>query len=344
MRTVIIQTAFIGDVVLCSSLIEALAREGHSVGFVVKPEAANILEHNPGIFKLYVFDKLGKDSGITGLLSMSKKIRADEYHAALVPHRSLRSAALARFARIPVRIGFSNSAGSWLFTHKIAYRKTAHEIVRNHDLLEPVGIANAPSAPTITVTQEDINAATDFFKRCGIGDNDAVVGFGPGSKWFTKQWGAERYRKLAELITNETNCKVACFGGKDEKALGAAICGAHSDVVYSAAGSLSLRESAAALKKMRVVVTNDNGLMHIASAAGTPVVAIFGPTVPEFGFAPLGDNHTIMGRDLYCRPCSIHGTKSCPEKHFRCIKEIVPEDVYSVVKKYISPGKTPYDD
>lgn len=338
MRTVIIQTAFIGDVVLCTSMIESLAKEGHSVGFVVKPETANILEHDPHIFKLHVFDKRGKDSGITGLLSMSKKIRAGKYDAALVPHRSLRSAALARFARIPVRIGFSNSAGSRLYTHKIAYSKTAHEIVRNHALLKPVGIADAPSAPTITVTRGDMNEAADFFKNCGIGDNDTVAGFGPGSKWFTKQWGVERYRKLAELIINETNCKVVCFGGKDEKALGTEICGARSNAVYSAIGYLSLRESAAALKKMRVVVTNDNGLMHIAAAAGTPVVAIFGPTVPEFGFSPWGDNHDIMGRDLYCRPCSIHGTKSCPEKHFRCMKEIEPIDVYNAVKKYISPG------
>ena len=306
------------------------------MGFVVKPEAANILEQDPRIFKLYIFDKRGKDSGITGLLSMSKKIRAGKYDAAVVPHRSLRSAALARFARIPVRIGFSNSAGSRLFTHKITYRKTAHEIARNHDLLEPVGITDAPSAPTISVTQEDMNTAAEFFESCGIGGNDAVVGFGPGSKWFTKQWGVERYRKLAELITNETACKVVCFGGQDEKGLGKAICRAPSNSVYSAAGSLSIRESAAALKKVSVVITNDNGLMHIAAAAGTPVVAIFGPTVPEFGFAPWGDNHTIIARDLYCRPCSIHGTKSCPEKHFRCMKEIESEEVYNAVKKYIS--------
>ena len=336
MRTLIIQTAFIGDVVLCSSMIEALTKEEHSVGFVVKPEAANILEHDPRIFKLHVFDKRGKDSGITGLLSTSKKIRTGKYDAALVPQRSLRSAALARYARIPVRIGFSNSAGSWLFTHKIAYSKTAHEIVRNHALLEPVGITNAPSAPSIAVTQEDINVAADFFKNCGIENNNIVIGFGPGSKWFTKQWGAERYRKLAELIIKNTDCKVVCFGGKDEKELGSAICGAHSNTVYNAIGLFSLRESAAALKKMSVAVTNDNGLMHLAAAAGTPVVAVFGPTVPEFGFAPWGDNHTILSRNLYCRPCSIHGTKSCPEKHFRCMKEIEPEDVFNAVKKYIS--------
>jgi len=336
MKVVIIQTAFIGDVILCTPVISSLVRNGHEVGVIVKPEAANIFDSDGRIEHLHVYDKRGKDSGISGLLRMSRELRECSYDAAVIPHRSIRSALLARISRISLRSGFTTSAGSRLFTHRIPYDKNAHEVIRNQSLLEPLKITDDPPPPRIVASQDERETVNRQFNSWNVRKSDTILGIGPGSKWFTKQWGTERYRALAELILEKTEYKVMCFGGLEERSLCDEICSPDTARLLNAAGVFNLKQSAAALERIRLVVSNDNGFMHLAAASGTTVIAIFGPTVPAFGFAPWGSEHTIIERSLECRPCSIHGTASCPEKHFRCMKEITPEDVFQTIEQRIA--------
>jgi heptosyltransferase-2 len=335
MKVLILQTAFLGDVILCSSLVESLKRAGHEVGIVVKQEAAALYEKDERIANLHIFDKRGKDRGVRGLLRLSTQLKQQGYDAAVIPHRSFRSAFLVCMAGVPIRIGFITSAGSRLFTHRVAYNNQCHEIERNHELLKSLGITGNPPAPHITVSDDDTRSAEKFFEKSGIQDNAYVIGIGPGSRWFTKQWGENRFKSLASLIAGKQGVHCICFGGIDEKPLCERICSADADKTCNAAGLLNLRESAAALKRVTVVVTNDNGFMHLAAASGARVVALFGPTVPEFGFSPWGEGHAILSKEVYCRPCSIHGSKTCPEKHFRCMAELGPEEVFDTVLKYV---------
>ncbi|MFC1729105.1 lipopolysaccharide heptosyltransferase II [candidate division KSB1 bacterium] len=335
MKVVIIQTAFIGDVILCTSMIEALKAAGHEISVTVKPEAAALFVNDDRLQNIHVFDKRGADKGLTGILAMGRNFEKSGYDAAVIPHRSLRSALIAWLGKIPCRIGFHRSAGRFLMTDVIGYNKSIHEVKRNHSLLGPLGVTSPEPAPCVRVTDEDRFAVREWFKKWNIEESDVLVGIGPGSQWFTKQWGIERYRKLLELYAEKKHGKVLCFGGPDERQLCESICSAASLYSVNTAGIFSLKQSAAALEKMRVVVTNDNGLMHLAGAVNTPVIAIFGPTIPGFGFAPWGDRHTVIERELYCRPCSIHGTKSCPEGHFRCMREISPESLMQTVEDYI---------
>ncbi len=331
MNVLLIQTAFIGDAILCSPLIESLHRDGHTVGLVVKPEAAPLYEEDERISHVHIFDKRGKDGNTRGFFRISKQIAQNKYDAAVIPHRFLRSALLARFSGIPVRIGFAVSSGSLLFTHKVEYTKRLHEIERNHKLLQPLNITGVPPDPVIKYSNKDRENAELFLQESGINNSETIIGIGPGSKWFTKQWGEERYKRIVAQLTNNYDTHIVCFGGAEEQTMCERICAAGAKNTHNAAGKLHLRESAAALSKVSVVVTNDNGLMHLAVASGTHVVALFGPTVPEFGFSPWGDQHTIIAKDIYCRPCSIHGTGSCPEKHFRCMEDISSEEVVEKV-------------
>ena len=335
MKVVIIQTAFIGDVILCSSLVESLIKRGHTVGFVAKPEAAAIFDSDPRINKVHVFDKRNKDRGITGLLRLAKSIKNEKYDAAVIPHRSLRSAVLAWISRIPIRIGFVESVGRSLFTVKVRYDKYEHEIERNHKLIGQLNIDGSPIPPKIYVSENASQSAESFMLNAGLENANYFVGIGPGSKWFTKQWGVEKFLKLAGLIIERIGCKVICFGGIEDAHLSEEISGINPENIINAAGKLSLQESAAVLGRAALVVTNDNGFMHLAVAVGIPVVAIFGPTVPEFGFAPWGAGHTVVQRELYCRPCGKHGAKKCPEKHFRCMNEIEPAEVLEIVIKRV---------
>ncbi|MFC1553561.1 glycosyltransferase family 9 protein [candidate division KSB1 bacterium] len=332
MNVLIIQTAFIGDVVLCTPLIASLHKHGHSVGFVLKPEAANILETDERLTDLFIYDKRGNDKGIGGFLRLKKQIAEKKYDAVLIPHRSIRSAALARLSGIPVRIGFDKSAGSMFFTHKIAYKQNIHEIERNNSLLPPLGIKEPPVSFSIQVSEDDIKTAEKFLSDNELKEDDKLIGFGPGSQWSTKQWGIERFRKLAQLLT-ENNFKVVCFGSAGEKDLCEKVSDFNHISIINAAGYLTIRQSSALMRPLKAVISNDNGLTHIAAASGKRVITIFGPTIPEFGFAPWGEDHIIVGKDLYCRPCGIHGSNKCREKHFRCMNEITAEEVFEAVKK-----------
>jgi len=336
MKIVIVQTAFIGDVILCTPMIETLYQYGHELGFIVKPEAANILENDSRISHLHIYDKRGKDQGVRGIVTMIRSLKKIQYDAAIIPHRSLRSALVVAIAGIPVRVGFTTSAGKWFLSEKTAYEKTAHEINRNQSLLIPLGINDNPPNPSIAFSNREREYVQDFFNRRQITNHDTVIGFGPGSQWLTKQWGIEHFKKLAGLLTGQYDCTIICFGSPDERDDLEEICGKFPGSIFNAAGVFDLKQSAAALERTRVVVTNDNGLMHLAVASGVPVIAIFGPTVPEFGFAPWGKHHTVLGSDLYCRPCSIHGSNTCPEKHFKCMNEITPEIVLKSIETYIT--------
>ncbi len=335
MRILIVQTAFIGDVILCTPMIKSLVDAGHEVGFVLKPEASNLLEKDDSLSQLHIYDKRGRDRGIKGFTRMLKVIKNCDYETALVPHRSIRSALLVKASGIQKTIGFDKSAGSWLFTDKIVYRQDHHEVIRNHSLLEPLGITGEPPPPYLNFSLEDIEKAEEALTVWGVDDVETLIAFGPGSKWLTKQWGEENFKGLAKLILKESDCRIICFGGNEDIGLCDSIASIDKKRIHNSAGMFSLRESAAALRKIKMAFSNDNGFMHLSVAADVPVVAIFGPTVPEFGFSPWGEKHVISGINLECRPCRIHGSEKCPEKHFKCMKELTPEMVFEKSRSII---------
>ena len=122
------------------------------------------------------------------------------------------------------------------------------------------------------------------------------------------------------------------LGGPDDRGLAAQLAG-HVD---SAAGELSLQETGAVLAGAQVLVANDTGVMHMATAVGTPVVALFGPTVEPFGFFPYRARATVIERHLDCRPCSAMGTARCPMGHHRCLVDIAPDDAWRALEGLVA--------
>lgn len=335
MKVLIFQTAFIGDVILCTQMIKKLFEDGHEVGFVVKPEASDILSKNKELKWLHIYDKRAKDKGFKGIFTLAKEIRKNNYDVALVPHRSIRSAAIVWLAKISKRIGFDRSAGSFLFSDKINYKKNIHEVERNNSLLTAISIPDNKIDPYTSFDEKDEHRVGKYFSENNIGENSKIIGVGPGSKWFTKQWGIENYKTLVEKIISNSEFKVVCFGGPEDKVMCEEIVNLSSDKILNTAGVFNLCESAAAMNKISTLITNDNGLMHLSAASKVPVTAIFGPTVPEMGFSPWGKDHSVIGIDLDCRPCSSHGTAQCPKGHFKCMKDTTPEMVFNNIKKYL---------
>jgi heptosyltransferase-2 len=339
--------AFPGDIVLALPLLQALRaqQEVSSVAMVVTPSAAGLLENHPSVDEVIVYDKRGTDRGISGVLRLSRRLRARQYDVALVPHRSLRSAVAAFLAGISRRVGFTTSAGRWLLTDRVQYNRHDHEVQRNLRLLGPLGIRPAElDTPALYPDGEDREVVERLLRghqsRYPRFDSERLVALAPGSVWATKRWPQERYEELGRSLVAD-GASVALIGGSEDRGLCEAIVEAVSqEAVLNAAGYLSLLQSAELIRRCRVAVSNDSAPMHLAVAVRTPVIAIFGPTVPEFGFAPHGANDIVLGvPHLACRPCSIHGGASCPIKSFDCMVDISAETVRNHIH-YLLNGTT----
>jgi heptosyltransferase-2 len=335
-RLLIIQTAFVGDVVLATPLMQAAKhRLGmERVGVIVRSYTASLLDHHPAVDEIIVYDKNGNDRGIRGLFRMARLLKSSRFDIALIPHRSLRSALLARMAGIPVRVGFESSAGRWLFTQTAPYRKV-HEVERNLDLLKPWNVETGELAPSLYPDETDHAVVDHFLEQHGAVSGQTLYGFAPGSLWPTKRWLPERFAEALRSIEETGNARVVLFGGSDDTPLCQTIAEASVKNAILAAGRLTLLQSAALAARCVAVVSNDSGMGHIAAAMGTPVVSLFGPTVTDFGFAPYGSMHRVVERPLSCRPCSRHGGARCPISTHACMREITTETVMRALRESV---------
>jgi len=334
-KILIIQTAFLGDVVLSTPLIRAVKKKyQHSkIFFLLIPQSKELLQNNPHLDGIIVYDKKDKEKGVLSFIALARKIRASGFDLALIPHRSFRSALLAYLARIPQRVGFDKSSGAFLLTKKIKYIQNQSEAKRNLSLLGGGLYSEDDCLPELFPSEDDFKYIEELFKNWDVRREDKIVGIAPGSVWNTKRWLPERFGEVAEALIVKLGAKVIFIGGKEDEKLCLEIASNMKSKPLIAAGKTSPLQSVTLISRCKVIISNDTAPMHMAVAMRVPVVAIFGSTIPEFGFAPNGKNDLVIQKEIYCRPCGIHGRKKCPEKHFRCMKEITAEEVFEAVEK-----------
>ena len=329
MSSLVIQTAFLGDVVLTTPLLAALAARHGPVDVVTTPAAAPLVETHPAVRRVVPYDKRGRDRGWGGLRDLGRRLRAERYERAYLPHKSLRTAVLALLARIPARIGFHDG---WPFFYTEVRRRPA----AGHEIDRLLALADQPSAayaPSLHPTPDDDRAAGAALAAAGIGDGAGFVAVAPGSIWGSKRW--PYYGELAGRLAAHT--PVVVVGGPEDAGLGEEILravGPSGRRAVNVCGKLTLRQSAALIKRAAVLVTNDSAPLHVATAMGTPIVAVFGPTLPEFGFGPIKSGDLALGVEgLDCRPCSRHGPPRCPLGHHRCMRDLAPEVVAAAIEE-----------
>lgn len=331
MRILIIHTAFIGDIVLSTPLIKKIkdTYPDSDITYVTTPSGEAILKNNPYLNNIIVYDKRGEHKGISGVWQLGKRLRYENFNIVITPHRYLRSSILSWLSRSPIRKGYDIASGSCLFTEKIKYDRTKHEVEK---LLSFVAPENKKRYEIELYPGEKEKMKGDNLWKENLLEDKKVVVLAPGSKWFTKQWPVEYFNKLAENLKKLSNVRLIVVGGKDEINLPI-----EKENIIDMRGKTSLLELADILSRADVVVTNDSSPIHIASAFKKPrIFALFGPTIEKFGFFPWSLNSKVFQVDgLKCRPCGIHGGKSCPEKHFKCMRDILPEEVFNEIKKYL---------
>jgi heptosyltransferase-2 len=305
-RIVIVDPAFLGDVVFDGPLVRAIkARAPEAVvGMVVRPPADAIARRMVGVDRVHRFDKYGSDRGWRGLARVARELSAEGYAQALIPHPSIRSVLLAVRAGIPRRIGWARAPAGWLLADRRPARPDQSHVDRRLALLDPPG-----GDPELVGTLRAEPRPASGRVR---------VGLLLGSAWATKAWPFERFAELAERIDPD-RVELVLLGGDSDRARRDELQAATRRPFVDAVGG-SIEALIDTIASCRVVIGGDTGPLHIARALGVPVVALFGPTPPEAH--RFAGTDRVLWVDLPCRPCHPHGHQRCPLGHHRCLRDL----------------------
>lgn len=314
-KFLIIQTAFIGDVVLSTALIEKLHLhfpDAH-IDFLLRKGNENLLANNPHIKSVLIWDK--KKSKYKNLFGLLKTIRNNRYDKVINVQRYFATGLLTAFSGAKQTIGFDSNPLSFLFTRKIKHElitnSSRHEVERNNDLIASFTDTNLIK-PRVYPSPLDFKKTEEYIAN-------PFITISPTSVWFTKQFPKEKWIEFIDKI--DERFTIYLLGGPDNKKECEDIrLKAKHKKIYTLAGELSFLQSAALMKNAEMNFANDSAPVHFASAMNASITAVFCSTVPAFGYGPLSDNSFIVEtkEQLACRPCGSHGKKECPEKHFKC--------------------------
>jgi ADP-heptose:LPS heptosyltransferase len=324
-KFLIIQTAFIGDVILATALIEKIHQyyPEAKIDFLLRKGNEDILSNHPFINKVIIWDK--KNGKLKNLLKLTYDLRLATYEYVINCQRFFSSGFLTAFSGAKQTIGFDKNPLSFWFSKKAKHTiSELHETSRNQLLIEHL-TDSKPAKPKIYPAEMNL---------MGFGNpSGKFITISPASVWFTKQFHESKWIDLINSIPNQFD--VVLLGGPGDKLLCESIKkdAANPSRICILAGRLSLLQSAAVMQQATLNYVNDSAPMHLCSAVNAPVCAVYCSTIPEFGFGPLSDFSRIVQvkEKLPCRPCGLHGHKACPEGHFKCALDIDNTDLIKVL-------------
>jgi len=327
-RFLVIQTAFLGDAVLVTSVLEKL-RVFHPdarIDLVVRKGNDGLFTGHPFIHTLHVWNK--REGKTKALFKLIGQLRRTKYDHIINAQRFFSTGLMTLLARGTEKIGYDKNPLSFLFTRKVKHviGDGRHEVDRLNALIEHLTDGSRPM-PQLYPTQED-HKKVDALCRAHVQGHTSYVCMAPASVWFTKQWPESKWIELINALPKEQ--QVFIIGAPSDSALAQRIIAATGRGV-DLTRELKLLESAALMEGAGMNYVNDSAPLHIASAMNAPVTAVFCSTVPAFGFGPLRANGRVVEtkEKLDCRPCGLHGYKACPKGHFKCALGIEVKSIVS---------------
>lgn len=335
-KILIIQTAFLGDVVLATSLIEKVieAFPQSEISVLVRSGAEDLLKYHPKIKKVFVWVK--KSKKFSNLWKLLKEIRKEQFDVVMNIQRFFSSGLLTICSKAKYTFGFKSNPWSFAFSkalpHLVPMKREGalsiednfyHEVQRNYQLLIALKEMMGETLPML----EKMNLKPKlYFGHEGLNgsgnEKRSYVVIAPTSVWYTKQWAKEKWIELLKQLPEEVS--IFLVGSNDDfHFCQDLILSSQRKLVANTCGKLSLLQTALLMKNAKRVFCNDSAPSHLASAINAPQTVIFCSTVEEFGFGPLSDDSKVISvSNLSCRPCGIHGKKQCPKKHFKCSNDI----------------------
>lgn len=323
----IIQTAFTGDAILATALVEKLreANPENTIDILVRKGNDSLFDNHPFIKQILIWDK--KNKKYRNLLALLSKIRSNKYNVVINLQRFAATGLLTAFSGAKETRGFDKNPFSFLFTKRIKHSvgKGMHEVERNNLLISDLGI-KGKILPRLYPSEQDFKTVESYKQK-------TFITISPASVWATKTLP---YYKWIELINlyQKMNPEVQIFllGSQGEHSIAENIrIKAGEKNITNLCGSLSLLQSAALMKSASMNYVNDSAPMHLASAMNAPVTVVYCSTIPGFGFGPLSEKSRVIETKLTlsCRPCGLHGYKECPLVHFKCAHSIETKEIFA---------------
>ena len=320
-RFLIIQSSFLGDVVLSTALVEKIHQyfPEASIDFFVRKGNESLLANNPYLRKLLVWDK--KNGKLRNLLQLAGQVRKENYDVLVNVHRGMTTGFVSFYSGAKSKRGFKKNPFSRFydksFPHLFSKPEDAHylhEVERNQQLIADI-TDETPAKPAIYPSQQDFETIKKYTAQ-------PYICMAPSSVWATKRFPEDRWVELIDALP--TQFPIFLLGAREDMDMADRIIrSSKNGQVHNLSGQLSMMQSAALMKGAVMNYTNDSGPMHFASATNAPQTAIFCSTHPCFGFGPLSDQKRVVQvEELYCKPCGLHGYPKCPQGHFRCATEI----------------------
>lgn len=339
MNVLIIETAFLGDAIVSLSLARAVkaSQPNAQIIYLVRPGVEEVVRASPDVDRVLTFDKHASESGIAGIRKKAEELNALGFDTLFLLHSSRRSQSLASLIECKTKIGFEamDHAGLAKTVPDAGWQSRYERAIMLLRAIQPD--ADLKSLPRIA--PQPSPELDPFFQQF-----PKTACLAPGSAWETKKWGDQKFFDLAWEFTKR-GFGVIVLGGSEETQIASEIkAAAPTGTVLDLAGKVSFLSSTSAIARSLLLVANDSAPTHAAVAVGTKVLTIFGPTTPAFGFAPpIGSGEVIELPDLWCRPCTPHGSHVCPIYTHECMGQISAESVFNRVLKILdaSPNQVP---
>lgn len=340
-RILVVRTDRIGDVILSTPVLKAL-REHYPSSFIsilVSPYTRDIVEGNPYMDEVITFDK-DRLNSLWATVHFAKKLKDKKFDVAVVLHPTVRVHLLMFLAGIKERVGYDRKAPYFL-TQTVPHRKhlgERHEADYNFDLLKPLGIESADRELFVPIRPSSERIVDEVLREAGVERDALLVAVNPAASCISKLWPLSKFAEVIDALSGLYRAKVAIVADSGHRPLSEDLLGLTKSMPLDLSGRFNLSELASFFKRCALVVSNDSGPVHLASAVGTPVVAIFGRNQPGLGprrWGPRGPQDVYLHKKTSCQPCLAH---AC-EKEFQCLEAVTVEEVLAHAARILEEKK-----
>ena len=322
----IIKPGAIGDLLQLTPVIRALSGRypGVRISLLVGSQVtATLFRHNPCVSETMIFDRRREHRSFSELLKLWNRLRMGKYDLVLNFQRSSLKAWFLATAAFPCRV----------LVYRKARKRIVHVVDNYLETIAPLDIRGQDRSLELFTGREDEQYAEDIFSGNGL-SGKIVIALNPGASHPVNRWDARQFAALGDELTKRLDARVLIIGGSDDITLASHIAASMATKPLVLAGKVTLLQVGAVLRKCDLLVSGDTGPLHLATAVGTRVVALFGAADPA-RTGPVGTGHRIIqARGVECAPCRSRACKA--SQHLACMKNILVKDVADAVVEMVA--------
>jgi len=333
MKILLVQTSFLGDTILSTPVIKGLHTlyPDARIWMMTTPLSSSLVKRDPILSGVISYDKRGKESGVSGLIRMSRRIKKMRFDKVYSLHRSFRTSFLVWLTGIPERTGCDDAGLSFVYNTRTKRDFSTHDVIRNLSIL-----SKEAKLETFDSDMRLFAPPRDEISRRLVGrlpEKGTYAVLVPGSVWKTKMWKWQGFRSVAEFLLSK-DIPVVLLGASSDKR----VCSSVSKglPIADVSGETTISEAMYIMKHAKLSVCNDSMSLHMSSAFKIPTVAVFCATSPEFGYGPWKNNSVVVEKTgLHCKPCRPHGSNTCPTGTEACMNDLSPDNVINAVTSIV---------